>query len=504
MPDAPVVTTQMRASAERIVALDPAARTAGLTPGMALADARALYPALVAVPAEPEADRQLRDDTAAWCRRWTPLVATDGEEAGQHGIMLDITGVCHLFDGEAALLDQVRARLGGQGLSPRLVAACHPVTALLLARAGCDGLRVPPGAEAAHVAPLPIGALGDTPAAEALVAAGLGTIGDVLMRPRAALAARFGADFMVRLDCARGAAPWPLAHRLEAPAYMAERRLAVPLLETEAILAIAGRLAKDLAQRLTAHGEGATALELLLFRTDGATPTLMVRMAAPCRDAGRIMRLLCERLETCRDDLDPGFGFDMIRLSVLAAVPLGAVALSIDEDDHGASMAELLDRLAVRLGSGAILALEAADTHWPEAASRLAPRRPAITLPGWSGARCARPNRWHQHGECAEATAPLSRPLRLLGCPEPIEVIAEVPDGAPLRFRWRRVLHQVARAEGPERLAPSWWQSPGTAAMTRDYFRVETTAGQRLWLFRAGLYARETLSPRWFLQGLMA
>jgi protein ImuB len=40
--------------------------------------------------------------------------------------------------------------------------------------------------------------------------------------------------------------------------------------------------------------------------------------------------------------------------------------------------------------------------------------------------------------------------------------------------------------------------------MTRDYFRVETTAGQRLWLFRAGLYARETLSPRWFLQGLMA
>ena len=84
---------------------------------------------------------------------------------------------------------------------------------------------------------------------------------------------------------------------------------------------------------------------------------------------------------------------------------------------------------------------------------------------------------------------------------------AETPDGPPARFRWRRKLHDVARAEGPERIAREWWRRADMAPPTRDYYRVEDTDGRRFWLYREGLYDRADFSddaPRWFLHGLFA
>ena len=72
--------------------------------------------------------------------------------------------------------------------------------------------------------------------------------------------------------------------------------------------------------------------------------------------------------------------------------------------------------------------------------------------------------------------------------PEPIEAIAEVPDGPPVRFNWRRVMHDVAHAEGPERIAMEWWRDDQGRTLTRDYFRIESRDGARVWLYREGLY----------------
>jgi protein ImuB len=97
------------------------------------------------------------------------------------------------------------------------------------------------------------------------------------------------------------------------------------------------------------------------------------------------------------------------------------------------------------------------------------------------------------------------RPLRLLLRPEPIEAIASVPDGPPLRFRWRRALHEVVAAEGPERIEGAWWSE--NAGPARDYFQVEDKSGRRFWVYRAGLYrdaAAGAPPPAWFLHGLFA
>ena len=96
--------------------------------------------------------------------------------------------------------------------------------------------------------------------------------------------------------------------------------------------------------------------------------------------------------------------------------------------------------------------------------------------------------------------SPPPRPLLMLPRPEAAEVVALIPEGPPRQFRWRGVLHQVAEAQGPERIAPEWWRR--TAEETRDYYVVEDTAGRRFWLYRAGLYDRGDATPQWFVHGV--
>ena len=154
-----------------------------------------------------------------------------------------------------------------------------------------------------------------------------------------------------------------------------------------------------------------------------------------------------------------------------------------------------MDRLSARFGAQRLTRLVPQDTHIPEFAVAAVPAQMACDA------------------RAMESVAPASgcpaRPIRLFSKPEPVEAVAEVPDGPPIRFRWRRVLHEVAAAEGPERIAMEWWRDARGLALTRDYFRVESREGIRAWLYREGLYGREMLHkpewrPRWYLHGLFA
>jgi protein ImuB len=232
-------------------------------------------------------------------------------------------------------------------------------------------------------------------------------------------------------------------------------------------------------------------LEAGFFRADGAVYRLAIETGRPTRDPAVVERLFREKLDALADPLDPGFGYDLVRLAVPRAERMRPEAIGFDsssrDDDE---IAFLVDRLAVRFGSTRILAFLPNDTHIPEAAAVAAPaqHRPDSNLP-WETVR-------------GKGEAP-RRPLRLFARPEPVETMAEIPDGAPLRFRWRRVQHEVAHAEGPERIAMEWWRHQDEPP-TRDYFRVEDAQGRRFWLFRAGLYGRETERPKWFVHGVFA
>lgn len=484
--ETPLIIVEPVKSALRIAVLNDAAAALGLTSGMPLADARAMYPSIVVRDADPRADLALLEAVADWCDRYTPLVGLDPPD----GLFLDISGCAHLFGGERMLADDLTARLARQGLQARIGLADTPGCAFAAARYSAVPL-VPQGAGRDALLPLPLAALRlERKTVAALAQAGLKRIVDVIARPRAPLAARFGEEFLRRLDQALGREDEPIKPRLPLPRYMAERRLAEPIAREADMLGIVRQLARELGRVLERRGEGARLLQVALFRADGKVYRLEAGTGEPLRDPERIHRLFVERLAVVGEDCDPGFGYDMLRLSALASERLEPAQSGLAEGDRTVELAHLIDRLSARFGARRVTRLMPRDTHIPEYAVAAVPAQAA-------------PEDFAAVPAEQDSLVP-GRPLRLFARPEPVEAVAEVPDGPPVRFRWRHMLHEVVAAEGPERIAMEWWRDDQGRALTRDYFRVESREGARVWLYREGLYDRETGSPRWFLHGLFA
>lgn len=482
----PLIVVEPVKSALRICALNDAAAALGLKMWMPLADARAMYPSLWVEKTDPQADRALLEAIADWCDRYTPLVGLDPPD----GLILDVSGCAHLFGGERRLGGDILRRLARQGLRAEIGLADTVGCAWAVARYGETPL-VPKDTTRDILLPLPLAALRlDGEIVSALARAGLKRIADVIDRPRAPLAARFGQEFIRRLDQALGREDESITPRLPLPSYVAERRFPDPVAREEDVLGTIEQLARELCRLLERHGEGARLLQVALFRADGKVYRLEAGTGEPLRDPGRIKRLYVERLAAVGDECDPGFGYDMVRLSALACARLDPAQAGLAGQDYQTEFAHLVDRLSARFGPRRLTRLIPRDTHIPEFA--------VATIPA-QGARDVLAANAIEQDSLASV-----RPVRLFSRPETIEAVAEVPDGPPARFRWRHILHEVIAAEGPERIAMEWWRDAEGHALTRDYFRVESKEGIRAWLYREGLYDREPGSPRWFLHGLFA
>ncbi len=497
----PFALTERAAKGLRLAAVNAPAAAAGLAPGMTLSDARARLPGLLAEEIDRAADARALEALARWATRWSPTVAVDGRD----GLTIDVTGAAHLFGGEAALMADLSARLDRAGIAHRLGLAPAPGAAWALAHAAPGRLtRIEGGAEAlpAGLADLPVAGLRLGAEARTLLRRfGLVRIGQLEGLDRSALARRFrdaggsareaeglAERVLIRLDQAMGRLAEPLRPLAPPPEHAARLPCPEPLRDRSGVEAGLARLLARLSDDLEAAGQGARRFRLRAYRADGTEAAVEARAARPSRAAEHVARLFRDRLE----DLDPGYGIDLLTLEAAGLAPLDPAprglgpALGAAETD-AAALAALADRLAARLGPEAVTVRTPVESHLPERAERASPFDGA--LPDWDAAR---PGPWG------------ARPLRLLDRPEPVEAIAEVPDGPPLRFVWRRVARRAVRAEGPERLGPEWWRAePGAPARARDCYRVEDTEGRRYWLCRTGLYGDGRGDrPRWHLHGL--
>lgn len=481
-----------------IHALNPAARAAGLRRGQTQADARAMIPQLVCKPADPEADARALTALAVWAERWSPSVSLDPSAEGLEGLFLDVTGAAHLFGGEAALLARIRDRLAEAGARARVALAPTPGAAWALARwgeAGSGGCIADDDTVRGLLAPLPVAALRlDDRTLTQARRFGLKRIGDLYPMPRAGLARRFrdgaGVGLVQRLDQALGFTGEALTPVRPPPKYRAWQAWMEPVGDIEGVEARLTDLTADLSAPLVRAGQGAKALTLTGFRSDGGTTSLSVRMGRPGRDPGIWLRLF---REAGLGRLELGFGLDALMLTVDDVEAMTARQGTLEseaEAQQAESLAALIDRLSARLGEDRVLTPEPVDSWIPERAERW---RPALGRPLSVPARDVR------------------RPILLLDPPEPVEAIAELPDGAPARFTWRRLSRRVTRSDGPERLSPEWWRPrpDGRQVRTRDYYRVEDDAGGRYWLFREGLYGREysgepeARAPSWWMHGVL-
>lgn len=481
----PLILTDKVHGALKIMASDERAMALGLVPAMTLADARARVPALRVLSADTMADERLIRRLALACEMFTPLVALDPPG----GLMLDVTGCAHLFGGEEGLCERVSRLFERIGIKLKMSLAGTPDTARALARFG-DALIVPPGGERRAVYGLPVASLqAGNEITVSLSRAGLKTIGDLASRPLKVLAARFGKSMADKLGRILGEEDIRVTPLRAPPDYIAERQFAEPLGEIDSILSVVSGLARETCGMLEQRGLGGRMFEAGFFRSDGVVRRLRIETASSARDPDSIVRLVKLKIETLADPLDPGFGFDLIRLSVLRVESFHQPQKSLDgQQEDESAVAVLVDRLVARQGADKVLRCVAFNSHDPQLASGFAPVGSAVASMDWPE---------------PEKAAPPARPLTLFEPPQAIEAIAEVPDGAPMRFRWRRVLHEVRRAEGPERIAAEWWHEQNSRP-TRDYYRVEDADGRRFWLFREGLYERKEGDQRWFLHGLFA
>lgn len=476
----PYAVVEKVKGALRLYATDPEAARLGVERGMTLADARARIPELEAFDHAPYDDHVWLERLADGCARYTPWMMLDAPD----GLVLDVTGCVHLFGSEAALTSDLTARLDRLGVVARLALAANPDAARALARWRSSGVD-----EEQAVRRLPVAALElEGEATTALVRAGLKTIGDVVARSLSAIAARFGADAATRVRRIIGEADSPLTPRIVTPPLFVERRFAEPVARTEYALEVLGELAAEVVARLEEAHEGGRRFVARFFRTDGLVQRLTVETGRPTRDVPALLRLFRERIDTLADPIDPGFGFDLIRLDLPVVERLDAAQLKLEGGAVAeAELLQLIDRLSTRLGRNRVRRFAPRDRHLPEQAE--------LTLPA---ADPAPPGDW----PATEAGEPPLRPIHLFDPPQPIEnMTAGFPDGPPRQFRWRQRLHDVARAEGPERIATPWWTS--RQAPTRDYYRVEDRRGRRFWIFRRGLYD-EVATPEWYIHGVFA
>lgn len=538
----PLILVEKEKGTLKIKALDRHAAAHSLTIGMGVTQARAIAPHIQIATAEPQKDADYLRDCALACEIFSPLVAVWRKD----GLLLDVTGCEHLFGGEKKLAAYARQRLRQLGLEVRTAFANTPQAAWALARFAHETPPLlPAGTESGHdinggvvltptlseaekrLYALPIHALeADKAVLIALSRAGFRVLGDLAKRPSHLLTARFGADLVTTLKRIFGQEDSRITPLRSPPQILAEAVFPEPLTQMGALLTALETLANRIGLALEQNARGGRQFEASFFRSDGAVRRLQIETAQATRNVASLMRLFALKIETLTDPIDPGFGFDFIRLGVTrsevltqtqpllppqAGIKLGARSdhppfhapdHAPDRQNDEGELAALIDRLVVRFGRDAVRRFVAHETHNPARAGTTTPYLNPVS----SGA-CLPP----------EPGQPPRRPLQFLPHPQPIDILPKSADHPQAGFRWRRVIHAIIRAEGPERIAPEWWRhhewQNDKWPASRDYYRVEDQDGYRFWIFReAEADLEPENSPRetslalshWFIHGLFA
>ncbi len=459
----PFALTMSSKNTNRLYCMNAEAERQGLQRGMPYSDARAFCPNLASAPASPGADVGFLHILQRWALRYCPYVGLEGRD----GLVLDITGASHLFSGEEGMFADMRQRLMRAGVSVRLGLADTRGAAWALAHYG-EGIAAPE-APLATLKDLPVEALrpeeGNVIPLQRL---GLRTIGDLEAADRASLARRFGPALLRRLDQALGRHSEQIVPLADPPHYGVRITLPEPIGLLSDVMAVTRRLLEQLCARLAKAQTGARVLRLTFYRVDREAEAVELRLARPLRDAARILPLF----ERSVEKVDAAFGIELVRIEATEVLPLPAEQICHDLDERSDKLDDLLNRIGTRIGIENIQKFQSVESHLPDKAFRLVPAATPLKQSNWF--------------------TPQPRPIRFFA-PEPIGGSGSQPPG---HFRWRRMTFTTAHASGPERIAPEWWMEDASwNSGVRDYWRVSTREGRRLWLFHT------PQNPGWFVQG---
>ncbi len=477
LKDMPFVFTESVRGRIVITAANMLAEAHGIRAGMAAADARAIVPSLEVIDDIPGQAAKLLKALGEWCIRYTPLVAIDLPD----GLILDVAGCAHLWGSEKAYLGAIIKILRKKGYNARGAMADTVGTAWATARYGKIKPIIEPDGQMDALLTLSPAALRLEPIIlERLHKLGFYTIKSFIGMGRSVLRRRFGQNFLLRLDQALGNEDEPLQLLQPVEPYQERLPCLEPICTATGIEIAIKKLLEHLCQRLQQDGKGLRTAVLKCYRVDGQLVEASIGTNQPSYHINHLFKLFELKISS----IEPALGIELFTLDAPKVEDVSPEQEALWSAEGcgltDLSLAELLDRLANKIGAGNIHRYLPQEHYWPERSIRPALSIKEKPTTAW---RTNRP-----------------RPSILLPRPEQIEVTALIPDYPPMLFIYRNKTHHIKKADGPERIEREWWLDEGAH---RDYYQVEDQEGKRYWLFRSGHYSGNQ-SGQWFIHGFFA
>jgi len=461
---------------ERVLALSPAARAAGVHAGLRRGGVLMLMPEARLHERSPEREAAALNEVAMTLLQYTPLVA----QAEESTLLLDIGASLRLFGGIRALCRRIRDNLRALGFSAALSCAPTARGAWLLARR--DAGRVLKMASLVRRLDRIPSALPPPGRAFEAWFEGIGcfTLGDMRRLPRPGLQRRCGRALLDLLDAAYGMTP-ELFDWIEAPTtFSAKLELFDRVENAEALLFGAHRLLLQMTGWLCARQLAVERIVLRLEHERGRVaraPTVIeIVLAEPTWRDEHLVRLLKERLGKVELDA-PVIG---LCLEAPEVQPMEPPSDSLFPEPGGSEEDQLrmFELLVARLGADNVLQAAPQADYRPELANLWVPVQKKIRASA-------------MQAQMPPDVLSLPRPAWLLAKPVALLMRDHRPFyGSPLRL-----------ASAPERIEAGWWNQ----AQTRDYFIAEGQDHAHYWVYRERIAgAGAEADPRWYLHGLFA
>ena len=477
-----LLLTEKTRRGEFVSFCNPWACRRGIAVGMPLAEALSLVhgrDSVTVEPVQPEADRIALEELALRCEQYSPCVGLE-EAASPHGLLLDITGIAHLFGGELPLIRRLQTELIADRFEARIAvgdsvgaawAAAHYLARLGKAHPPSPrAVRPFVGFAGRRVASWR-GIHGETPS--------LGNQNDPpgprpqpLLAPisfwrRDQPAARSIPGRAIRVDD-----PSPSAAEVSGRAFSGRWHKAARDHRTRG----GPCCSNGLSVCCKRNNWGRVIFNAQFITEEKSRHDIAVRLCEAVADArhlGDLLRLKMERLRLQSPLL--GIRMEALETSLLEQPQQELFAGRPRNLAH--PLSSLLNRLSSRLGHQAVVRPRLLPGAVPERAFEYIP----VTEKSFPATT-----------KIHETLLPLDRPMCLFPRPRSVEVIAVVPNGPPSVLFVNDLRFDIVQSWGPERIEAGWWQGPW---VRRDYYQVETTGGRRFWLFR------RIEDQRWFLHG---
>jgi len=330
------------------------ARKFGLRSGMSLVEARRRCPGCLFIAGNWERYAEASEKFMKILADFSPFL----EPGGLDEAYLDVTGFESLHGTLGVMGQKIRRRIHDEiGIAASIGIAGSKITAKVASKmAKPDGLvDVPPGAEAAFLAPLPIGKMPGVgeKTEKALNALGIRALGELAATPPSSLADRLGSYGELLRDHARGIDRSRVLPTADAKSVSNERTFDTDTRDREYLEATLRYLSERVGARLRRYGQKGSVVQLKLRWADFSAITRQ-RSLGFATDAnevifGEALKLIDKALSINRQP---------VRLLGVGVGNLaggeGQMPLSMGVPARLAAVDRALDRIRKKYGFGAI------------------------------------------------------------------------------------------------------------------------------------------------------